>query len=376
MIDYLKERTPEQKEKPFFGYLAFSATHWPLQCLPEDRDLHKGNYDDGPDALRKRRLEGLIKQGLVKPDVVPHPVVAPAAKEWADMTPGERKLSARAMEVFAGMTTCMDRETGRVIDYLRETGELDNTVVMFMSDNGAEGAALGESRGKRCSREEAGPTMGRVMLETIDKFYDNSYENLGNHNSYIWYGPRWAQASTAPHRLGKRHTTEGGIRVPLIVRYPQWSNYAPGSVCHSFSTCMDIMPTFLDMAGARHPNAAPKTPTSKAPYRGHEVYPMRGKSWVDWMKGQSHGNETDAIHSSTAVGWELHGCAGLRHGKWKIVNMPDNDRDLGTGKWELFDLEADQGETKDLAPSMPEKLKEMLGYWGGLHRDVLIVSSC
>ena len=146
MIQYLKERNAEEAEKPFFGYLAYSATHWPLQCLPEDRDIHKGKYDDGPDALRLKRLDRLIKLGLVKPDVVPHPVVAPGAKEWDAMTAGEKKLSARAMEVFAGMVTCMDRETGKVIDYLEASGELENTVIMFMSDNGAEGAALGEHR--------------------------------------------------------------------------------------------------------------------------------------------------------------------------------------------------------------------------------------
>ena len=144
MISYLRDRTPEEREKPFFGYLAFTATHWPLQCLPEDRDLHQGKYDDGPDALRLRRLARMKQLGLIPEDVVPHPITAPDYPEWDDMTPEQQRMSAREMEVFAGMVTGIDRGVGRVIQCLKEIGELDNTVVMFMSDNGAEGAVLGE----------------------------------------------------------------------------------------------------------------------------------------------------------------------------------------------------------------------------------------
>ena len=144
MISYIQNRTAEEKEKPFFGYLAFTATHWPLQCLPEDRDLHKGKYDAGPDVLRSQRIERLIELGLVPSDVRPHPVVAPGVPEWSAMSKEDQRVSARAMEVFAGMVTGMDRGIGKVVEYLRESGELDNTVIMFMSDNGAEGAVLGK----------------------------------------------------------------------------------------------------------------------------------------------------------------------------------------------------------------------------------------
>ena len=215
------------------------------------------------------------------------------------------------------------------------------------------------------------------MTSAIDKYYDNSYENMGNHNSYIWYGPRWAQASTAPNRLAKRHTTEGGIRVPLVVRFPQFAHNQPGSTCRSFGTCMDIMPTFMELAGATHPNPSPESPTARATYRDRQVYPMRGKSWVEYLisgkaaKGSLATDGNDAIHSAhdAPIGWESNGCAALRYGQWKIVNMPATNRDLGKGKWELFDLIKDQGETNDLSDQHTEKVKDLLGYWGRWFED-------
>ncbi|ODO07740.1 hypothetical protein I350_03315 [Cryptococcus amylolentus CBS 6273] len=362
LLKYFNERTPAEAEKPFFAYLPFSAPHWPLQALPEDRDKHKGLYDDGPDALRLRRLENLKKLGLIPENVDPAEMVAGKSKDWEELSPEEKRMSSRAMEVYAGMVHSMDREIGKVVDYLEESGDLDNTVVIFMSDNGAEGAAL-----------EAIPVMGTKLLESIDKWYDNSYENLGNHNSFIWYGPRWAQASTAPNRLWKSFATEGGIRVPMFIRYPGFRQYPAGSICHSFATCMDIMPTFLDLASAPHPNPNPSTPAEKAPYRGHQVYGMRGKSWVPYLRdgiksqgtdGKGQGEEeSEAIHSEgdLPVGWEMHGRASLRRGKWKIVNMPVSS--YGTGGWQLYDLSKDRGELHDLATALPEKLEELKRDW-------------
>ncbi|ODO07741.1 hypothetical protein I350_03317 [Cryptococcus amylolentus CBS 6273] len=324
----------------------------------QDRDKHKGLYDAGPAVLRLQRLENLKKLGLIPRDVDPVEVVANGAKNWEEMSVWEKKMSSRAMEVYAGMVHAMDREIGKVVDYLEKNGELDNTVVIFMSDNGAEGAAL-----------EATPTMGPRLLETIDKYYDNSYENLGNHNSFIWYGPQWAQASTAPNRLMKAFSTEGGIRVPMLIRYPGFNQLPPGSVSTAFTTCMDLMPTFLELAGAQHPNHSPTSPTERVPYRGHQVYPMRGKSWVPYLRDGytsigKDGDESEAVHGENdhPVGWELHARAALRKGRWKIVNQPLGEH--GTGGWELYDLSTDRGEKHDLAQKLPDKLKELVADWG------------
>ncbi|CAK7199488.1 hypothetical protein SEUCBS139899_002168 [Sporothrix eucalyptigena] len=349
LVKYFEERTDEQKEKPFFAYLPFSAPHWPLQCSKADRERYKGRYNAGPSVLREERLVNLKKLGLVGEDVVPHPVIPEDTAhvhhaEWEDLTDAERAKSARAMECFAGMVDNMDQNIGRVMDYLEKTGELDNTVVLFMSDNGAEGAVF-----------ESYPLMGRDLMGVLHRYYNNQLDNIGNHDSFVWYGPRWAQAATAPSRLYKMYSTEGGIRVPMVVRYPP--AWPANKIVPAFATVMDIVPTFLAMAGVTHP-ASNK---SKGIYKGREVYPVRGTSWVPFLENGAAGG-IDAIHGDDEfTGWELFGRAALRKGTWKIVNMPEDA--FGKNRWELFDLSVDPGETNDLAESQPEKLSELLKAW-------------
>ena len=128
MLKYFVDRqqNPEDKERPFFAYLPFAAPHWPLQCSKEDREIHKGLYDDGPDALRLKRLKNLQSLGLVSKDIIPHQVIGEGMKEWSEMDPEERAKTSRAMEVYAGMVHCIDRNLGRVFDYLDKTGEMDS----------------------------------------------------------------------------------------------------------------------------------------------------------------------------------------------------------------------------------------------------------
>lgn len=153
----------------------------------------------------------------------------------------------------------MDINIGKVLDEIEAQGELDNTFIMFLSDNGAEGAAY-----------EAYPMIRGPILEHLDKYYDNSLENIGAANSFVWYGPRWAQAATAPSRLYKAYPTEGGVRVPCVLRYPK---FARPSIVDDFATVMDLAPTFLEMAGITHP--APD-------WRGRKVVGMRGESMLPW----------------------------------------------------------------------------------------------
>jgi arylsulfatase len=305
-----------------------------LQAHDADIARYRGRYADGPDVLRAARLKALKSFGLCPPDAVPHPVVADGAKEWADMTPEEQAVSARAMEVYAAMVERMDWNIGRVADYLRDTGELDNTVVIFLSDNGAEGAIV-----------EAMPLSGAYIMEQIRKFYDNSLDNIGRPSSCIWYGPRWAQAATAPSRLHKAFTTEGGIRVVSFISYPGFARQA--EIGTAFSTVMDIAPTLLDMAGATHP--APS-------WRGREIVPMRGRSMLPYL-----GGETDSVHDcETGTGWELFGRRAIRQGDWKALYLP---APYGPGRWQLYDLSADPGEITDMAASHPDKLAGLLALW-------------
>lgn len=349
LIKYFQERTLEQKEQPFFAFLPFSAPHWPLQCSKEDRERYRGKYDDGPTALREKRIARLKELGLIGKDVKPHPIIPEDTAhayhaEGEDMSEEEKKKSTRAMECFAGMVDNMDQNIGRVMDYLESTGELDDTLVIFMSDNGAEGAVF-----------ESYPLMGKDLIAVLKRYYNNKLDNIGNHDSFVWYGPRWAQAATAPSRLYKMYSTEGGIRVPMVVRYPR--SWPQNKMVPSFATVMDIAPTFLEMAGATHPASRGK----KGTYKGREVYPMRGKSWVPFMAGNAQGGVSGIHGDDEFMGWELFGRAALRKGDWKIVNMPEDA--FGKNRWELFDLSMDPGETNDLAESHSEKLQELLKAW-------------
>lgn len=332
LLGFFAERA--DRERPFFAYLPFQAPHWPLQAPDPSIAKYRGRYDAGPDVLREERLKRLKALGLCLPDVVPHPVVADGAKEWNDMSADERRVSARTMEVYAAMVDRMDWNVGRVVRYLESTGELDNTFVVFLSDNGAEGTIV-----------EAMPLSGPYIAEQVRKHYDNSVDNIGRASSCVWYGPRWAQAATAPSRLHKAFTTEGGIRVVAFATHPGLARQ--NGVGHAFSTVMDVAPTMLDLAGVTHPGSH---------YRGRDVVGIRGRSLVPYLNAT-----TDIVHSDDrGTGWELFGRRAIRQGDWKALYLPPPH---GPGKWQLYDLAADRGEIEDLAARYPEKLEELLALW-------------
>ncbi|RBR26155.1 uncharacterized protein FIESC28_01046 [Fusarium coffeatum] len=358
LLEYFGGRDEKEKEKPFFAFLPFTAPHWPLQCSKQQRDKYKGMYDDGPYALRERRLKKLVELGIIPESVVPHKVETDTVGvgEWDELTPEEKKLSSRAMEAYAGMVDSIDVNVGKVVDYLKSTGEYHNTFIVFMSDNGAEGAAM-----------EAVPVMGDNIKRAIHEYYDNSYENIGSWNSFTWLGPLWAQGSTAPSRLFKCFPSEGGILVPCVAKFPANTlspSFKAGSLDRSFSTVMDFAPTFLDLAGVSLPSGS----GIKTSFRGRQVHSIRGKSWVPFY---SHGkaaedNQVWTIHSSTEpIGWELFARGALRKGDWKIVHIARKEGGAGDGDegWELFNIAQDPGETTDLADSNPEKLQELKTHW-------------
>jgi arylsulfatase len=331
LLDYLDER--QDLDQPFFAYLAYTAPHWPLQAPDELVAKYRGRYDAGPEALRQERLTRLRAMGLCPPDAVAHPIVA-KSKAWEELSDAERRASARAMEVYAAMVERMDWNIGRVIERLRATGELDNTVVMFMSDNGAEGALL-----------EAAPNFGPRFMDIVARYYNNSLDNIGKPDSFVWYGPRWAQAGTAPSRLYKMFTTEGGIRVVSFVTYPGFARQA--GIGTAFATVMDVAPTVLELAGIAHPGTR---------YRGRTVAAMRGRSLLPYLDGRS-----DRAHAANEpTGWELFGRMAMRQGDWKVVRIPAPD---GPGAWQLYNLAVDPGETDDLASRHPDRLATLLELW-------------
>jgi arylsulfatase len=331
LLGFLEEGSGD--DRPFFAYLPFSAPHWPLQAPDPEIAKYKGFYDQGPDVLRLKRLERLKALRLVPEDVVPHPVVTDAP-QWSESSDSERALSARSMEVYAAMVDRIDQNVGRVVNRLKQSGHDDNTVIVFLSDNGAEGTIV-----------EAMPIIGPIFAERIRREYDNSLANAGRPGSYIWYGPRWAQAATAPSRLTKTYTTEGGIRVPAFIRLPGGGR--AGQISDVFATAMDVAPTFLDFAGVQHPGTR---------YRGRDIVPPRGRSLRGWLAG-----ETERVHpEGTSTGWELFGRRAIRQDQWKAVYVPDL---RGRSSWQLYDLSRDRGEVSDLAATHPDKLAGLLQLW-------------
>ncbi|BGO89497.1 hypothetical protein NBRC10512_003957 [Rhodotorula toruloides] len=339
MLGYLEEH---DSTKPFFAYLPYTAPHWPLQAPPEIVAKYRGKYDDGPEALRQRRLAALKREGLVDEDVTSLPIVSTFEdKPWAEMTAEEKAVSARKMEVYAAMIEVMDAEIGRVVSWLKETGTYESTFIFFCSDNGAEGAML-----------EALPVLGEEFQKTIERFFDNSLDNIGRYNSFTSIGPAWAQAATAPNRMYKAWITEGGIRCPALLRYPNFRN---GEISHEFCTIMDVLPTILEMADIPHP--APE-------YRGRKVLQPRGRSWVKYLT-----NKAEYVHDDNAVhGWELFGQSAIRQGPWKAVWIPGKD-----AKWSLYNLASDAGETRDLADDEPERLTEMVRLWRDYEAETGVV---
>ncbi|KAF4339012.1 arylsulfatase [Fusarium beomiforme] len=340
LLDILSNRTEEEKEQPFFSYLAYTAPHWPMQAPQDVIDKYRGKYDNGPDQLRLDRLAKLKELGLVPSDVEAAPPVGfEAGVKWEDLTDHERAVSSRKMEVYAAMVDLLDQNIGRVVDALEASGELDNTFILFMSDNGAEGSTL-----------EAAPLLSsfKTLGELIAAYYDNSLENIGRHNSYVWYGSRWACAATAPSRGFKGWSTEGGIRCPCLIRFPPISS-APETISHSFTTVMDILPTILDLAQVQHPGTS---------FRGREVVIPRGKSWVNHLSSPT---EHPTVHQDAnhIHGWELFGNRAIRRGNWKAVLLAKQ----GGDGWELFNVEDDPAEQHDLANERPEILEEMLVHW-------------
>lgn len=353
LIQYLDERDSEEKEKPFFAYLAFSAPHWPLQAPDSDIRDYRGVYDEGPEVLRQHRVKRLKELGMVPKHAIPHDVIAiggqDLSRDWEELDEEKRKFSSRTMECYAGMVQNMDRQIGRVVEYLREKNELDNTFILFMSDNGAEGLLL-----------EAIPIIKGHVHDHIAKYYDNSLENMGRKNSYVWYGPYWASAATAPGRLYKCFTTEGGVRVPLILNYPPLSarkHTISNGIDHSFATVMDIAPTILELAGVEHPGTS---------FRGRVVAPIRGKSWVPYLTGRE-----SSIHPDDVVmGWELFGQQAIRKGRYKAVHIP---KPYGPERWQLYNLEQDPGERIDLAEQIPEVLSDLMKEWDQYVSDVGLI---
>jgi len=320
---------------PFFGYLSYTAPHDPLHAPKEYIDKYKGKYDRGWDVLREERLQALKDLGIVPEDANAYPRLA-SVPAWDEISAEERQLAARDMEVYAAMIDYMDEQIKRAFDYLKEIGEYDNTMIIFFSDNGANGAL---------------PTAYPGQTDEYLGSFDNSPENRGLINSFIEQGPGWAQASMSPSRMFKAFTAEGGIRSPFMVKLPGEMENS-GTMNHSFFHVRDVMPTILDLAGLEHPQEI----------GDRQVILPQGTSVLDLFTGEV---ETSPAEVSQ-VGYELFGLKAYYVGDWKILWMPPP---FGPGEWELFNLREDPAEMNDLNGEYPEKFAEMIALWESYKED-------
>lgn len=328
-IDYLRNdwaTTRSTERAPFFLYLAFQANHIPLQAPPEFIERQRGRYDAGWSVLREQRHARTMALGLLPKET---PLGRwPGLEDWNTLDPKRRSYETRRMEVYAGMAEAMDYEIGRLREAIRSLGADDNTIFVFLSDNGAEPSDPYEY------------LSGRLWLATQ---YTRDTARLGAKGAYATIGRNWVSAAVSPLSTHKFYAGEGGLRVPLIIRAPAAFAVGQqgGKIASSFTHVTDITPTLLEFAGVSHPG------------KPGGLEPMTGRSLVPLLRDTN--SKIRGIDET--LGYELAGNAAMFGGDLKLVrNLPA----VGDGRWQLFDIARDPGETKDLRSTQAEDFQRLL----------------
>ncbi len=328
--EYIRAHKRENPDRPFFQYVAYTAPHWPLHAHEEDITKYKGRFDAGWDKLREERLERLVASGIIHPswrltdrDPTQPPWTEAEHREWL----------LRCMEVYAAQIDRMDQGIGRIVRALEETGQFENTLIIFLSDNGACAEDIPEGVAVETLVDELMIAKATTRTGQPVRFGNDPDIMPGPEDTYQSYGTAWANLSNTPFRLYKHWTHEGGIATPFIVHWPK-GIAERGGLRHHPGQLPDIMATVLDVADAPYPRE----------YNGNEILPLEGESLVPSF--------TQDDPERGPLFWEHEGNAAVRMGKWKLVrNYP--------GPWELYDVEADRTEMNNLAARHPERVREM-----------------
>ncbi len=316
-LKFLKEA--RETTKPFYLYIAFNAPHAPLHALPEDYAKYKGRYDQGWDKMRDDRIAKLKKQGIFPEDLKVNPRPE-HVRAWDKLVPWERDYEANRMTTLAAMIDRVDQEIGRVVDDLKQNGELDNTVILFVSDNGA------------CPYDRVKPIINVEPTNAKTAFGDST---------------GWAWARNAPFKFYKQNQHEGGINTPAIIHWPKGLKTKPGEIITTPAHLIDVLPTLADLGNAKIPN---EHPTRKLrPVSGISLRPvLEARPLV----------RNEPIHFLYETDY------GLRDGDWKLVSFKGQE-------WELYNLANDRAETTDLAKQETERLQAMVAKWRDMTRNVL-----
>jgi arylsulfatase A-like enzyme len=345
----------ESEKKPFFAYLAFQVAHSPFQAPPELIDKYDRIYSVGWDKIREQRFERQKELGFW-PSNMTDPGRLPPNQAWESLTDDQKAYAARVLAVHAAMIEEMDKNIGRVIQYLKDTGKYDNTFISFTSDNGS-------SEPFEASDFRYGSSVDLTHANQFVARINNSLSNLGNPNSDFNYGAWGSYVAVAPFSGFKTSFYEGGTRPPLVIKPPQSSSSSSSSsstatttgnnLIKSFVYVTDITPTVLDLTGVSHPST----------YKGHEVHPLKGKSLNPLLEGT-----VKVIHPrEEAVAGEMFNNTSMRMGDWKATSYGFPPQ------WKLYNLATDLGENVDLAQKHPEILQKLVSAYNKYAHDVGVV---
>lgn len=347
-VKFMEDHAGEHGPKPLFLYVAYTSAHWPMQALPEDIARAKGRYDVGYDAIRQARFKRARELGVLDPRWEMSPTVG----KWDSVK--NREWEIQCMEVYAAMVESMDRGIGRIVAELKRQGRLENTLFVYLQDNGGCAEGLGRNSNADDMKDKVFSSLGPDELQT--KIWPPMQTRdgrpvltgpgvaPGGGDTYVAYGRDWANVSNTPFRGYKHDGLEGGISTPFIVHWPAGiSSARRNAVVSSPAHLIDLMATCVSVSGASYPKE----------FKAENIQPMEGVSLVPAFLGRD-------LPRTAPLAWEHHGNSALRDGKWKIVT---EYRANQSTKWELYDMEVDRTELQDLAATQPEKLQELVGKW-------------
>ncbi len=356
-VKFLQQHSAEKQEKPFFMYLAFTAAHWPMHALEKDIAKYHGKFDDGYEPIRQARVKRMKQMGLMDSQWN----ISPQAGDWNSVT--NRDWEARCMEVYAAMVDNLDQGIGRIVAQLKRAGQLDNTLIFFLQDNGGCAEAMGRDLNKPESPtplkpfgpDDLQPKIWPPMQTRDGRWVRTGPQVMpGPPDSYVAYGKSWANVSNTPFREYKHWVHEGGISTPLIAHWPKGiPAKRRGKLEPQPGHLIDLMATCVDVAGAAYPENL----------NGEKIKPMEGVSLRPAFKGNS-------LARKNPIFWEHESNRAVRDGKWKLVAKENEP-------WELYDMQADRTEMHDLAKMQSRKVQELAAKWDAWAKraDVLPLGS-
>jgi arylsulfatase len=361
-VMFLKDHQKESSDKPFFMYVAYTAAHWPLHALPEDIKKYEGKYDKGFKPVREARMKKMKELGIIDEKWG----MSPQAEDWEkDVT--DKKWEARTMEVYAAMIDRMDQGIGTITEELKRQGIFDNTLIVYLQDNGACAEASGRKTPKKPYRTDYKPMAPDELQTEMWPYFQTRDGRPVRHGPGVMAGPAdtwmsyddgWANVCNTPFRMYKHYSHEGGISTPFVVSWPNGiEKKLNGGFVDAPSHLIDIMATCVDLSGANYPEKVGE----------QKIVPMEGISLYPAFQGKK-------LKRDDGLYFEHHLNSAVRYGDWKLVRTGDRKKGV-FDNWELFNMKEDRTELNDLSGKYPEKVKELEERWNAWAERALVYPS-